>query len=143
MHMDSRKGEPPEKKYLIFTYIIRILNIPQIVQTVKVNGQVHNPFSLSYEKERGVKYYIDKRGGFDSNAIKRKVYVQYANGSTASTKNFIVINTYPRVESGSQIIVPEKPFRENKMSTQELVGISSALTSMALVIVTIINTLTP
>ena len=115
------------------------LYIPQLIEIVKVMGMVMNPFSITYQKGRTHMYYIDKTGGFETEALRRKVYVQYPNGETASTTNFLVI-FYPKVEPGSLIVVPEKPTRENKLSAQEDISISSALTSMVLIIFTIINT---
>ncbi len=116
------------------------LYIPELIETVKVSGMVPNPFFITYQKGKNLRYYIDKTGGFETEALRRKLYVQYPNGETASTKNFI-IDFYLKVQPGSQIVVPEKPPRENKLSAQEAISISSALTSMALIIVTIINTI--
>ena len=89
------------------------LHIPQFTQTVKVSGSVQNSFSIAFEKGKPLKYYIDKSGGFSSEAMKRKVYVKYANGATASTKSFIV-NNYPEIRPGSEIIVPQKPEKEQR-----------------------------
>ncbi|MFC2091031.1 SLBB domain-containing protein [Bacteroidota bacterium] len=118
------------------------LNIPEFMQTVKVVGNVENPYSLTFENRKNLKYYIAQAGGFMNNADERRVYVQYANGSTASTRNFI-FKDYPKIQPGSVIVVPEEPPKEGGMSAGEIVSLSTALSSMALVIVTLVNTLSP
>ena len=81
-------------------------------------------------------------GGFAANAKKNKTYVIYANGSVDKTTNFMGIKNFPDVAPGAEIVVPQKQAKE-KMSTGEIIGITSALSSMALIIVTIINSVAP
>lgn len=114
-----------------------ILDIPEQMQTVKITGNVQNPFSITYEEGKSAKYYIDKCGGFSSDALKRKVYVKYPNGATSSTKSFIVKN-YPEVLPGSQIVVPEKPEREG-VSTQTWLSIASTFSSIAVAIAAVLR----
>jgi len=113
------------------------VNIPVFLQTVKITGSVQNPFSLTYEPGKKAKYYIDRSGGFDAKAQKRKTYVQYPNGSTAVTKSFI-IKSYPKVTPGSMIVVPEKPEKDSKKSSMWL-AIASTLGSLAVSAATIIS----
>ncbi len=111
------------------------LNIPEYIQTVKVTGSVQSPFSITYEEGKDLKYYIDKSGGFSPDALKRKTYVRYPSGATASTKTFI-FKSYPDVMPGSQIIVPEKPDKEG-MSTGQWLGVASTFSSIALAVAAI------
>jgi protein involved in polysaccharide export with SLBB domain len=113
-----------------------ILFIPEFAQTVKVLGAVQNPFSITFEEGKSLKYYIDKTGGFETDAVKRKVYVQYANGYTASTKSFIVKN-YPKVKAGSQIVVPQK--QEKKAGNGQWISIASVMASLAVSIATVVS----
>ena len=115
-----------------------MLYIPEFSQTVKINGAVQNPFSITYEPGKSLKYYIDKTGGFDTEALKRKVYVQYANGYTASTKSFIV-NNYPQIQPGCQIIVPKKPERERGKGLATWLAVSSAFSSLALAVAAVLR----
>ncbi|MFV0591184.1 MAG: SLBB domain-containing protein [Draconibacterium sp.] len=114
-----------------------ILFVPEFAQTVKVSGAIQNPFSITFEEGKSLKYYIDKTGGFGREALKRKTYVRYANGYTASTKAFIFKN-YPEVGPGSEIIVPQKPERE-RLGLQGWLGVSSAFTSIAVAIVALLR----
>lgn len=112
------------------------VDIPEFLQTVKITGNVQNPFSITFEPGKNAKYYINRTGGFDSNALKRKTYVRYPNGTTAVTKSFIV-KSYPEVQPGSQIIVPEKPERTG--DSGKWLAWTSALASLALSAAAIIN----
>jgi protein involved in polysaccharide export with SLBB domain len=114
-----------------------ILDIPEQMQTVKITGNVQNPFSVTYEEGKSLKYYIDRCGGFSTDALKRKVYVRYPNGATASTKSFIVKN-YPEVLPGSQIVVPAKPEREG-VSTSTWLSIASTFSSIAVAIAAVLR----
>jgi len=114
-----------------------ILDIPEEMQTVKITGNVQNPFSVTYEEGKSLKYYIDRCGGFSTDALKRKVYVRYPNGATSSTKSFIVKN-YPEVLPGSQIVVPAKPEREG-VSTSTWLSIASTFSSIAVAIAAVLR----
>jgi len=112
------------------------INIPEFMQTVKIGGQVQNPFSIAFEEGKTAKYYINRAGGFSSDAHKKKVYVQYANGSTAVKRGFIV-KTYPTVHPGSRVVVPQKP--EKKPGSGQWIAWVSVLSSLALSAATIVS----
>lgn len=113
------------------------INIPEFMQTVKISGSVQNPFSVTFLTGKNAKYYVDRSGGFDSDAHKSKTYVRYANGTTAITKGFIIKN-YPKVQPGSQIIVPQKPEKKSGDSGKWIAW-ASVLSSIALSAATIRN----
>ena len=113
------------------------LNIPEFIQTVKVTGSVQNPFSITYEEGKSLLYYIDKCGGFSPEAMKRKTYVRYPNGATAST-SFFLLKNYPEVLPGSQIVVPAKPEKEGLNTTQWL-SIASTFSSIAVAIAAVLR----
>ncbi len=113
------------------------VNIPEFMQTVKISGSVQNPFSIVYESGKSAKYYINKVGGFTSDAFKKKTYVQFPNGSTAVTKSFIVHN-YPNVQPGSLVIVPQKPEKKATDSAKWL-AFASVLASIAVSFATVIT----
>jgi protein involved in polysaccharide export with SLBB domain len=117
-----------------------ILNIPLQLQTVRMTGAVLHPTSAIYRPNSGVRGYISMAGGFASNAQKNKVYVISPNGSVDRTRNYLLFRNYPNVEPGAEIIVPQKPERVGR-SLQETIAISSAVSSLALVIVTLISRL--
>lgn len=111
--------------------------IPRELQTIKVSGNVRNPLALTYEKRLSLKKYIDMAGGYDERSRKKNVYVLYPNGTTAATHGFI-FKWKPEVTPGSEIIVPKKPEPEGD-AAMKWVSIASALSSLALTVVTIVT----
>lgn len=112
------------------------LIIPSIKETVKVEGQVLLPNLVRYEDNFSLKEYISKSGGFSSKAKKSKTYVIHPNGDVATTKKFLFFKSYPKVKPGSLILVPEKTER-NRLSSQEVIGGATGLTTLALLVVSI------
>jgi protein involved in polysaccharide export with SLBB domain len=129
----------PKSKFDLFLEKDDILRVPKELQTVRLSGSVLSPVLVRYDGE-GFKKYISSAGGFSPEAKKSKSYIIYANGTIDRTKKFLFFNNFPDVEPGAEIIVPRKPERRN-MTTGEVVGIASAFSSMALIIVTLINNL--
>jgi len=109
--------------------------VPRELQTVRVMGEVLFPTYVGYEKGVSLKKYINNAGGFSIRAQKKKVFVLYANGTAKSTRSFLGIRLYPKIEPGARIVVPEKPTEiQNKMSTGEVIGILTSVSSvMALI----------
>jgi len=81
---------------------------------------------------------VSNAGGFADNARRNRSYVMYANGSVDRTKTFLWIKNSPKIEPGAEIIVPQKS-EKDKMSPQAAISMSSAIASMALVLVTLIG----
>ena len=117
-----------------------VINVPKIKREIKVTGEVLFPTEVVYVEGQDLNYYIDRAGGFTDNAQKNKVYVLKANGIAAKTKKFLFFKTYPKVEEGSEILVPKIVEKNNKkLSTAETIGIASAIASLAGVVIAIIN----
>ncbi len=112
--------------------------IPREQQTIKVSGNVRNPLALTFEKRLTMKNYIDMAGGYGERSRKSKVYVLYANGTTASTHGFI-FKVRPKVAPGSEIIVPKKPDQKSNDSAMKWVAIASTISSLAISVVTLVN----
>jgi polysaccharide biosynthesis/export protein len=118
------------------------LFIPRVLETVKLSGELLNPISVAYRPGLSVKDYISQAGGFTDKAAKRRVFVKYANGFSDKTKTFLFFNTYPKVEQGSEIIVPAMLDDSNtKMTTAEKVAILGAVSSISLIVINILNSL--
>jgi len=96
-----------------------------------------NANRIRYERGKPLSYYIEQAGGFATGAHKKKVFVQYANGTVAATRSGI-LRRYPKVEAGAEIIVPQKPERE-KVSPQLVIGVMSAIVSMSAVVVSLLR----
>ncbi len=114
--------------------------IPKELQTVRLSGAVLFPVTVRFDKVYSFKSYINRAGGFAPEAQYGKSYIIYANGSIDRTHKLLFFNLFPRVEPGAEIVVPKKPVKKG-LSPAETVGITSAIATMALVIVEIITAL--
>lgn len=115
-----------------------MLTIPKEKMEVRISGEVLFPTRVVYEEDMTLKDYIGRAGGFTDNARKARVYVLYPNGNAAKTSNFLILKSYPRITPGAEIIVPKKHEVEpRRMTTGEIVGITTALTSFAGVLLTL------
>ncbi len=132
--------DDPDSKYNIILKEGDRLIVPKELQTVRLNGAVLYNTTIRYDETYNFGKYISSAGGFAENARKSKSYIIYPNGSVDRTRKVIFFNNYPNVEPGSEIYVPVKP-EKNKVSPQQAISISSALASMALVLVTLIGRL--
>jgi protein involved in polysaccharide export with SLBB domain len=132
--------ENPGSKYDIYLEPGDELIVPRVLQTVGVNGAVLYPVQAKYTEGVGFKQYISQAGGFADNALKKKSFVIYANGKVKSTKRFMFCSFYPHIEPGAEIIVPRKP-EEKENTIQQNIAIASALATMSLVVVSIVNLL--
>jgi len=110
-----------------------IITIPRQLQTVRLRGDVIYPTTVRYESLRGMNYYINRAGGFDNRAKRKRTYVIYANGEVSRTKHFVLFNVFPSIEPGAEVIVPSKgpriPIRPG-----DILGITTGLATMALII---------
>ncbi|MES2268530.1 MAG: SLBB domain-containing protein [Bacteroidota bacterium] len=115
-----------------------VLIVPQQQRTVRVSGEVLYPGTVVFERGKSLGDYIDNAGGFGQRAYKGKTYVVYPNGTVKSTKHFLFFKSYPQVKPGSDILVPKKPDKRG-LTTAEFVGITSALASLAAIVLGIIS----
>ncbi len=124
-----------------FDYVLKDgdqVMIPEVSQEVRISGEILNPLGLAYQKGKGLKYYIDRSGGFSTNALKRKTFVIYSDGTTQVTHSFFVRN-YPHIEPGCQIIVPQKPEKQRTDQTGKWLGIASTMATIAIAISTLLK----
>ena len=106
---------------------------------VKVMGNVVLNSEIPYKKRKNIKFYINSVGGLNSKGQLKKSYIIYANGNASATKSFLGIKSYPKVAPGSQIIVPEKPDKQRKSVSTEILAAVSVFTSLAGIIITIMK----
>jgi protein involved in polysaccharide export with SLBB domain len=114
------------------------IEIATINESIKVSGNVLLTSEIPYKKGKGFKYYLNSVGGVDNKGWKKKAYIIYPNGKADVANSFLFFRSYPKVMPGSQIVVPEKP-ESTKITTTEVLGISSILASLAGVIIAIIR----
>ena len=106
-----------------------IIRIPKEPQTVRMQGEVLYPTSTRYLNGMPFKHYISESGGFTDLSARRRSYIVYANGSVDRTRKLLgLFNIYPKVEPGSEIIVPRLNLRQG--ATQQLVQTIIALSTV-------------
>ncbi len=115
-----------------------VIYVPKELQTIKVSGEVLSPVTIIYENGKNFKAYISESGGFSDRSLKRRSYILYANGSVKSTTKILFFNNYPKVDPGAEIFVPKK-VEKRPLSAAEIVGISSGLASLAVIILNLIK----
>jgi len=94
-----------------------LIRIPKRLETVRIQGEVLYPTSVKF-RGNGLRSYISKSGGFTKRSSRSKAYVLYANGSVDRTRRFLFVNVYPRVEPGSEIIVPQRVMNTQQQLSQ-------------------------
>jgi protein involved in polysaccharide export with SLBB domain len=110
-----------------------ILNVPKLLQTVRMRGDVVYPTTLRHEQGRGLRFYINGAGGFDRGANRKQTYVVYANGAVKRTKGLFGVRSYPAVEPGAEVIIPSKGPKV-PLRLGDLVGVTTGLATLALVL---------
>jgi protein involved in polysaccharide export with SLBB domain len=113
-----------------------ILTIPEYENTVKINGAVMYPNTVTYKKGEKLAYYVDQAGGYNDKAKKNKTFVIYMNGTVTKAKK----GDRNIIQPGSEIIVPTKE-ESSKLTLPELISIGSSVTSAATIVALLINAL--
>ena len=114
------------------------LIIPELTNTVKINGAVMMPNTVSYNARMSVKDYISQAGGYANGARKTKAFIIYMNGQVAEVKG----SGRHQVEPGCEIVVPIKDkTKAEKWNIQTILGIASSLGSLGLTAASIANIL--
>ena len=131
IQLDKALEEPGSNYDVVLRQGDRIY-IPEYTNTVKISGDVMYPNTVAYREGKGVKYYVDKAGGWGNRAKKSRAYIVYMNGTVAQVGRGV------KPEPGCEIVVPTKP-ESRKMSTGEIVSIASGSASIAAMIATIAN----
>lgn len=102
-----------------------VITVPEYNNTVKIDGAVMMPNTVSFKEGESVKYYISQAGGYGQNAKKSKKFIIYMNGQIAEVKG----SGKSQIEPGCEIIVPSK--RKKQFNISNIVGLTSSVASLA------------
>jgi protein involved in polysaccharide export with SLBB domain len=130
--------EKPLSRYDLIVENEDVIRVPKELQTIRVTGEVLKPNSIVYTKGKSFTGYISGSGGFSYNAYKKGAFIVYSNGSVAANRKFLFFNNFPQVKPGSEIFVPKRAERE-KLNATAFIGISTAVASLAAIIVTLLR----
>jgi len=117
-----------------------VLTIPKEKMEVRISGEVLFPTRVVFENRMNLKDYISRAGGFTDDSRKARVYVLQPNGNAERTRHFLFFRNYPDVTPGSEIIVPkQREVERRRMSTGEVIGISTALAALGGVLIQLLK----
>jgi polysaccharide biosynthesis/export protein len=105
-----------------------LIVVPAVENTVYVVGHVKSPGLLNYEAGKSASYYIQKAGGLNSGAWKRKIKIK-----KAGTGELLSLSK-TTVEMGDMIFVPEKVEREFWETFRDVAVVTTQLATMVMVI---------
>lgn len=111
-----------------------VLDIPEYVNTVKINGSVIVPNTVSYKRGEGVKYYLSQAGGYSQHAKKSKKFIIYMNGQVAKVKG----SGKSQIEPGCEIVVPSKK-KKDGANLGNILGYATSFSSLATMAATIVS----
>lgn len=109
--------------------------IPKMDNTITIIGEIQKSSKVVFNKTISLREAIYLSGGYSQDAKKSKSYVIYKNGRINTRKKILgIFNLDPKLEPGVTVVVPQKKVRENRTSITEIVGITSSLATVALLI---------
>ena len=108
-----------------------VISVPEMTSTVKINGAVMMPNTVTYIEGKDVGYYLSQAGGYSQNAKKSKKFIIYMNGQVDKVKS-----RSHKVEPGCEIVVPNKV---KKNTFANAMGYTTSFASLAMMVATIAN----
>lgn len=108
------------------------LVVPEINNTVSINGEVMYPNTVAYKKKAKLNFYINQAGGFSSKAQKRKTFAVNMNGTVTRVRN------EKDIQPGCKIVVPAKRKRKG-LSFAEIMSLSTMGVSLASVVTALLR----
>ena len=110
-----------------------VVFIPKSTNTVKINGAVMVPNTVSYIAGKNIDYYLNQAGGYADNAKKSKKFIVYMNGQVTKVKG----SGKKQIEPGCEIIVPSRSKKRTNMG--EILGYATSFSSLGMMIASLAN----
>ena len=113
------------------------LYIPPYLPTVRVEGAVNSPGSVTYVRGQGLDYYLSAAGGVSFKGDKGRVFVQQPNGNVRAVhkKPLFFGTSKPTPEPGAMVVVP---VRDTTARSNSGALVASVVTSLVTALTTII-----
>jgi protein involved in polysaccharide export with SLBB domain len=90
--------------------------IPKLDNKITIRGGVLRPITITYHEGITMDECVSAAGGISENARRNKAYVVYYNGRAKRTKTFGFFRFNPRIEPGSEVVLPEGAPRKDIMT---------------------------
>ena len=110
-----------------------VVFIPKSTNTVKINGAVMVPNTVSYMKGENIDYYLNQAGGYSENAKKSKKFIVYMNGQVTKVKG----SGKKQIEPGCEIIVPSKAKKNTNIGN--ILGYATTFSTLGMMVASIAN----
>lgn len=133
IELDKALKEPGGDADIVLREHDRII-VPEFNGTVKISGEVMYPNTVSFEKNKSVRWYINQAGGWGNRAKRNHTYIIYMNGTVAK-KSYKT-----KVRPGCEIVVPTKP-EKGGTSLAQWLSIGTSVASIATMVATMTNLL--
>lgn len=110
-----------------------VITVPKNTNTVKINGAVMVPNTVSYMSGEDIDYYLNQAGGYSDNAKKSKKFIVYMNGQVTKVKG----SGRKQIEPGCEIIIPAK--EKKRVNMGDILGFATSFSSLGMMIASIAN----
>ena len=87
--------------------------IPKLDNKIIIRGGVLRPITITYHNGITMGECISAAGGISENARRNRAFVVYYNGRAKRTKIFGFFRLNPRIEPGSEVVIPEGAQRKD------------------------------
>ena len=87
--------------------------IPKLDNIITIRGGVLRPITITYHDGITMGECISAAGGISENARRNRAFVVYYNGRAKRTKTFGFFRLNPRIEPGSEVVIPEGAQRKD------------------------------
>ena len=114
-----------------------VIEVPKVDNTIEIIGEVQQPTVINFKKGITGSQAINQAGGVTDLAKKSGAFIVYQNGNVASFKRFLLFSTSPKLEPGCKIVVPRKLPNPNKTSLSEIIGLTSTLATLTVLLRTL------
>lgn len=132
INLDMAMAHPGSEQWDIVLQDGDKIVVPQINNTVSINGEVMYPNAVAYKKGAKLSYYIDQAGGYTTKAKKNRTFAVNMNGTVSRLKSS------KDIQPGCEIVVPTKPKRRG-ISFTEILSLGSIVGTLAAMLVTLLK----
>jgi protein involved in polysaccharide export with SLBB domain len=109
------------------------LIIPELINTVKISGNVFYPNTVTYSSDLSVRDYVMQAGGYGYKSKRNKAYIIYMNGTVARAKQL----SSTVVQPGCEIVIPQKKMRNGGL--EKFLSVATTSSSIATMLATVGN----
>ena len=117
------------------------LYIPSYVPTVRVEGAVNSPGSVTYVRGQGLDYYLSAAGGVSFKGDKKRIFVQQPNGNVRAVhKRPLFFGTSkPAPEPGALVVVPVRDTTAQSQTGTIIAGVAQIIAALTTIIVVVVT----